>query len=103
MSKRWKMPLLLLTLFAALGVMTRELPECLSLSDDISNDGDVPVLCQKELLERISVFETRGSVSPTCLTPSFRQEPYNSPVAIRGAPALKSARSLLLLLHVQRK
>jgi hypothetical protein len=103
MWKRWKTPLLLLTLFAALGVMTRELPECLSLSDDISNDGDVPVLCQKELLERVLVFETRASVSPACLALSFEQKPYNSPAATRGAPSLKSARSLLLLLHVQRK
>jgi hypothetical protein len=101
MSKRWKTPLMLLTLFAALGVITRELPECLSLSDDISNDADVPVLCQKELLERIS--ETRGSVSLACLALSFGQKPYNSPAAARGAPSLKSARSLLLLLHAQRK
>ena len=103
MSKRWKTPLLLLTLFAALGVMTRELPECLSLSDDISNDGDVPVLCQKELLERISALETLGGISPACLAPSFGQEPCNSAAATRGAASLKSARSLLLLLHVQRK
>jgi len=103
MSKRWRTPLLLLTLFAALGVMTRELPECLSLTDDVSNDGDVPVLCQKELLERVLAFETRASVFPACLATIFGQEPCNSATATRGAPSLKSARSLLLLLHVQRK
>ena len=100
MSKRWKTPLLLLTLFAALGVMTRELPECLSLSDDVSNDGEVPVLFQKELLERIS--ETRGNVLPTCLALSFEQEPCHSQ-AIRSCSTPKLAKSLLLLLHVQRK
>jgi len=103
MSKRWKTPLLLLTLFAALGVMTRELPECLSLSDDVSNDGDVPVLCQKALLERISALETLGGISTACPALFFGQELCNSVVATGGAFSLKSARSLLLLLHIQRK
>ncbi len=30
-------------LFLCIGVMNRELPECLALADDVSNDGDVAV------------------------------------------------------------
>jgi hypothetical protein len=32
-----------LILFLCIGVMGRELPECMSLADDVSNDGDVAV------------------------------------------------------------
>jgi hypothetical protein len=30
-------------LFLCIGVMAREVPECMSLADDVSNDGDVAV------------------------------------------------------------
>jgi hypothetical protein len=30
-------------LFLCIGVMNRELPECMALRDDVSNDGDVAV------------------------------------------------------------
>jgi len=40
MSRR---SLLLLVLFLSMGVIGRELPECMSLEDDVSNDGDVAV------------------------------------------------------------
>jgi hypothetical protein len=32
-----------LVLFLCIGVMGREVPECMSLGDDVSNDGDVAV------------------------------------------------------------
>ena len=32
-----------LILFLSIGVMNRELPECMALRDDVSNDGDVAV------------------------------------------------------------
>jgi hypothetical protein len=35
--------LLFLTLFLCIGVTERELPECMSLGDDVANDGDVAV------------------------------------------------------------
>ncbi len=31
------------TLFLCIGVMGREVPECMSLGDDVSNDGEVAV------------------------------------------------------------
>ena len=40
MSRRFP---LYLILFLCLNVMSRELPECMNLEDDVSNDGDVAV------------------------------------------------------------
>jgi hypothetical protein len=103
MSRCWKTPLLLLTLLAALGVLTRELPECLTLSDDVSNDGDAPILLQKQLLERIAVFENRNLASPSCLAAAPSQESCKLAVSEPASFSPRSARGLLLLLCVQRK
>jgi hypothetical protein len=41
-------------LFLCIGVMNRELPECMALRDDVSNDGDVAVY-NLRLLQRVSL------------------------------------------------
>ncbi|HUI44321.1 MAG TPA: hypothetical protein VL523_20345 [Terriglobia bacterium] len=100
---RWRTPLLLLTLFAALGVLARQVPECLNLSDDVSNDGNLPVLLQEELLGRISAPESRTKSPFNCLAAPSRRKPFNLLAATLDAFNWKSARSLLHLLRVQRK
>ena len=60
MSKRTK-PLLLLALFAGLAVLTRELPECMALADDVSNNGDVRVFVQQALVRKVSRSDADGA------------------------------------------
>ena len=104
MPRRWRTILVLVTLLAALGVLTRELPECVHLSDDVSNDGSVAVNLQQELLSKV--------LSPAAHAPPLRlNAPHEKALGVAGGTvALVRVGSLgtlaglrVLQLGVQRK
>ena len=101
MSRRWRTRLLLLTLFAALGVLTRELPDCVNLSDDVSNIGSIPAVLRERSMKGIPARDSGGGDFLACL-PGLCSEPAVRLLArLPGAISLNAARSLLLLFCVQ--
>jgi hypothetical protein len=86
-----------LVLFLCIGVMGRELPECMSLDDDVSNDGDVAVYNLQSPLgvsscgdspdpRRASAFG-KGSLSRISLSP--RSSHAAAPVGHAGVGLLR--------------
>ena len=55
MQRSGQRMLFFLILILTIGVFGREIPECLRLEDDVSNDGAVALCLQEELTEAISL------------------------------------------------
>jgi hypothetical protein len=94
MSRR---SLLYLVLFLCMGVIGRELPECMSLEDDVSNDGDVAV-CDLQPSLRISSRadppqppgpRVDGKGSPSLIFLSARTPLPAAPVRYAGVGLLR--------------
>jgi len=84
-------------LLLCIGVMNRELPECMALADDVSNDGDVAVY-NLRVPQRVSVRDgkldprvasaTREDPSPL-LPPQRRTSRLPAPVLYSGVGLLR--------------
>ena len=92
-----------LTLFAALGVATSELPECLNLTDNVSNNADVPVLLQRDLLSRSTLLRGPRADSPAYCAARLEQKSRELALAVRCPLFFQAIKSPLLLVCVQRK
>jgi hypothetical protein len=93
-----------LVLLLAVAVAAREVAEYLSLTDDVSNDGEISVYALDATL-RISATRPSYCTGRHCdFTGSFRAK-HNcfSSLFSLGAPATITGRTLLLLLSEQRK
>lgn len=102
----WKYPtrsILLLVLFAGLAVLVREVPECVALADDISNDGNVPAFLQEELVCKVSLSGAGGTeflaFALRRLGPAARAPRLQGEARFSSRPT----RILLSLFQVQRK
>ena len=100
MSRRFAVHFIL---FLCLGVMNRELPECMALRDDVSNDGDVAVYALQLPQGVSSCADTPGSQA-TC---AFSKGLFPSLLPGRrcfGVPALvaRAGVGLLRLIDQQR-
>lgn len=92
----------MLVLFAGLAVLARELPECMALTDDVSNDGNVPASLQEELVRRVSHSSTGGS---EFFASSSERSGSAAPQLGTEPPVISSTlgRALLPLFQIQRK
>jgi hypothetical protein len=102
MLKRTR-PLLLLVLFAGLAVLARELPECMALADDVSNDGNVPAFLQEKLVRKVSVSGVDSTEFPAFSLQQAGPVAREFPVEADPAFSARPGRLLLSLFHVQRK
>jgi hypothetical protein len=66
--------LFFLVLLVATSVFGREIPECLNLSNDVSNDGAVAISMQKGLMEIISLRRHSEGLLPLVLAPLPQQQ-----------------------------
>jgi hypothetical protein len=90
-------------LFAGLAVLTRELPECVALADDVSNDGNVAAFLQEELVRKVSLS---GAGSTEFFAFALRRLRLAARAPrLQGEARFSSrpARILLSLFQVQRK
>ena len=92
----------LLLLLVALSTAAREIPELLTLTDDVSNDGTIVSVWQDSgadvSLQRSSLQATHSFTSFNLFLHSFELSLSHSYITLRGAQ-----RDLLELLVLQRK
>jgi hypothetical protein len=98
-----KRSLSLFILFLILGVAARELPECFSLADDVSNDGIVATYRDQSAPGGSSLRNdlSEASTGPDRILPISTSHPR----PVRGHPLrrAKTGPDLLVLLSLQRK
>ena len=90
-------------LFLCMGVMNRELPECMDLQDDVSNDGDVAVYS----LQAPQAVVSRGGTPDRAAILAFSNYSFPLPFLGGRSPRIPAAQAhagigLLRLIDQQR-
>jgi len=94
--------LFFLILMLTIVVAGREVPECVSLADDVSNDGEIPACSQQSAPQ--SSAKIPCSTWGGCNSAGFyrtKENPYVAPAM--GTAAIQIGTTILLLLCEQRK
>ena|SRR5215469_8301441 len=92
-----------LVLMLAIAVVGREVPEYLSLTDDVSNDGEISVDWQ-DATSTVAATSLPHAESRRCrFTGSSRSNSLSFSISPVGVPATLTGRAILLLLCEQRK
>jgi len=100
----WRRFLAYLILFLCISVTTREVPECMALADDVSNDGDVAVYNLQPPLSVSSRADAPGQPEASALGKGSHSLPFLSPRFSQAAAPLGLAGvDLLRLIDQQRR
>jgi hypothetical protein len=90
-------------LLLGIGVMNRELPECMGLRDDVSNDGEAAI-CNVQVLQGVS---SRADTLDPQAASAFSKGSFPLPLLRRCsshvlAPVARDGSALLRLIEQQR-